>query len=295
MERTRRTRKELLDFVCNEIESLGVKIPPSSRWGQIKRLYEAAEGSLIPKDHPDYQFALEAERDVQMMAFVFDHIGDLKADPEFLVQLKKTVQDSPLPQEDRENSDGRNAQFHLYLAAICKKADMVPRFAEPDLICHSEKTAFAVAAKRIKNIDRLEERIRSARDQIVKAKLPGVIILDITLAINRENARPDLPYSDDDFVRLCQRELNAFIDTKIEKIRQMLRGTEVRGIILEASIVVHSADAKGEPTFIALTHGVPTVQHNRSRQLQFDRFRHNYDLGLYNPQNGAHRVPPRRR
>jgi len=295
MERSERSRKELLAFVLSQFATLGVTIRAGSRWWRIKHLYEANDGVLILPSNPDYDIAVEADRDLQVMTFVYDNIGDLQTDQEFLVQLQKCGSDSSLPQEDSEQSDGRNAQFHLLNTAICKKAGMSPRFAEPDIVCDIQGKSFGIAVKRIKNLNKLEKRISEARDQVKRSGLPGIIAIEITLAVNPTNERPTVVGSDNNFMDACRRSLTDFVTTKIDKYREKLRGTEVRGIVLDVSFIAHSPALNGEPVFLNMTYGICTVENNRRRSTEFHMFKNCFDKGLYNPQNRPHVVPVRRR
>lgn len=98
------------------------------------------------------------------------------------------MNDSVLPQQDRENSPGRDAQFELYLAAICQNAGLLPvDYEEPDVTCTVEGTKFGIAAKRLKRLSQIKNRIRKAADQIKNANLPGIIALDLSFARNQGN------------------------------------------------------------------------------------------------------------
>lgn len=295
MERTERSRKELLEFVLSQFALFEVAIRSGSRWWRIKSLYEANDGVPILRSNPDYDIAVEAERDLQVMAFIFDNIGDLKTDPEFLVQLQKCVSDSSLPQEDSDQSDGRNAQFHLLNIAICKKAGMSPCFAEPDIICDVGGRNFGIAVKRIKNLNKLEKRVSAARDQIKRCGFPGIIAVEVTLAVNPKNERPTLVVSDHSFMAACHDALTDFVTTKIDKYRDKLRGTEVRGIVLDVSFIAHSPALNGEPVYLNMTYGICTVENNRRRSMEFHKFKNAFDKGLYRPQSKPHPVPERLR
>jgi len=46
---------------------------------QMHRVLTRAKG-IIPRDHPDFETALEAERDLQVLAFVFEQTVTLGSD-----------------------------------------------------------------------------------------------------------------------------------------------------------------------------------------------------------------------
>ena len=69
------------------------------------------------------------------LKLVVDQMEAYRSHPAFLAS-RKLVQDAALPQGSKPQTPGRDAQFELYLAAICLRAGMVPvAYAEPDLTC----------------------------------------------------------------------------------------------------------------------------------------------------------------
>jgi hypothetical protein len=249
--------------------------------------------SVIPATHPDIEVALEAERDITELAFIFDNAEAFAGSTEFEFQLGLALKDAVLPQDNAGQSPGRDAQFHLYVAAICQKAGMSPAFAEPDLVCNVDGVQFGVAAKRLKNIERLEERFKSARDQIDKARLPGIVALELSVAWNRQNVRLPVSGHEDEFAALFSQSLKKFADDNIETLRRLSRGSDVRGVIIHTT---HIWDAKdGDTCAIGFSYGIPTVQFNRRREMEFYRFKARYDLGLDRRQNKPFRPPKRAR
>ena len=88
-----------------------------------------------------------------------------------------------LPNEDRSHSKGRDAQFELFVAAVCQNAGLHPvAREEPDVTCHIEGIKFGIAAKRIKSVTNLKKHVRKAAQQIEGAGFPGMIALDTNVA-----------------------------------------------------------------------------------------------------------------
>jgi hypothetical protein len=149
---TPRTRPELSSFVIDTIEAEGVSVPPSSRLSRMHDLYHSGFG-MIDADHPDYEIALEGERDMQLLAFAFDQVFQTESSDAYLMLVKKLVKDSVLPQNDRQNSPGRDAGFEIYIGAVCTAAQLLPvAWEEPDVL---DGTKYAFAAKRLKGIRNL--------------------------------------------------------------------------------------------------------------------------------------------
>ena len=133
------------------------------------RVLTEPRSRLAPYD-PHFEAALEGERDLQVLAFVFDCAAKMpNRRHEFCRLIRNALKDSLLPNEDRGQSKGRDAQFELFVAAVCQNAGLHPvKPEEPDVTCHIEGIKFGIAAKRIKNISNLEQHVRKAAVQIEK-------------------------------------------------------------------------------------------------------------------------------
>lgn len=277
----RRNRREAGEFVFDKFAQLGLSIPGGSRFHAIKSLYESSTEPFKP-DNPKYDVVLEAERDIQTMAFVFENCDGFSNSNEFLRLLRLVIKDSALPQSDREGSDGRDNQFHLYVAATCHRAGLLPRLQEPDIVCTLKDLEYGVAVKRIKNAKRLEERILGAAEQIQRARMPGIIACDISMAINRDNLRPDTVGKEDEFAERYLAAMSFYAERNFDSFCRWLKGTETRGVILHDSYVT---DARhGDAAFLGFSFGIGTVRHNARREKQFVAFKRQYDTGLHNRQ-----------
>jgi hypothetical protein len=181
-----RTRGENAAYVIEQVRALGLNPHPSSR---LMRMHRALSRGHVAFDDPDFATALEAERDLQHLGFAFDQVNADRTSPKFRQLARDLLCDSVLPQDSRERSPGRDAQFELYLAAICQRAGLLPvEYAEPDVTCVAQGKRFGIAAKRIKSESNVRGHVKKAADQIARAAMRGVIALDLTLAFNPANA-----------------------------------------------------------------------------------------------------------
>ncbi len=181
----RRTRGENANYVIEQVRALGLNPHPTSR---LMRMRDVLNSGFISFDDPEFVTALEAERDLEQLGFVFDQLKTHCDNDDFKSLVKKTLNDSFLPQNDRRQSAGRDSQFHLYLAAICQNAELHPvTYDEPDISCTIDGRRFSIAAKRIKSLTQFERRIGKAADQIQRIGRPGVIALELSLAWNPNN------------------------------------------------------------------------------------------------------------
>ncbi len=219
----RRTRAENAEFVIAAVKALGLQPHPQSRLMRMHRALTSA--SFVTWDSPDFETALEAERDLQVLAFVFENGEAQSPESEFGSLVKAALKDSVLPQDDRTQSKGRDAQFELFVAAICQSAGMHPvARQEPDVTCTVRGVKFAIAAKRLKSLASLGKRVREAALQIQKAALPGIIALDTSGALNRENKRITKPIPDREFGPLYKHGVDLFITEYHERLQEWVRG-----------------------------------------------------------------------
>src|SRR5205085_1600737 len=120
----------------DQVRALGLIPQPGSR---LIRMQQALNRGYVPFDHPDFFMALEAERDMQHLGFVFNQVNANCNKPRFLKLVKDLLKDSVLPQNNTGNTPGRDAQLELYLAAICQNAGLFPvEYEEPDVTCVAE-------------------------------------------------------------------------------------------------------------------------------------------------------------
>lgn len=66
-----RTRSETAEFVIASLNALGIEPHPQSRLMRMRRVLLDAAG-FIPPDNPDFETALEADRDMQLLEYVFE-------------------------------------------------------------------------------------------------------------------------------------------------------------------------------------------------------------------------------
>jgi hypothetical protein len=275
---TRRTRQELAEFVVDGIEALGIPVPPGSRYRRMRDLLVAANG-VIPRDHPEIELAFEAERDLQLLGLVLHQFGDHPPPGRFRQLLHDAVSDSVLPQQDRELSPGRDAAFELFVGAVCHSAGLAPvTWDEPDVTCVWNGVTYGLAAKRIKSARKLEKNIRDARKQIGRASLPGIIVLDTSLAFNPNNARIEAAIPDDVFGARYGGIVRRLWSRKQRQIQGLFRDLDVRGVILHDHQVRFQTN--GEWGLAGMTLTIPALARTHREQRAFDAFATLYTHGM---------------
>lgn len=260
-------------------------MPQSSRLRRLFDLYHSGQGTIAP-DHPDYDIAVEGERDMQLLGFAFDQLATTPASDEYRKLLKKLVMDSALPQHDRTESPGRDAGFEIYVGAVCTGAQLLPvTWEEPDVTCVLDNTKYGIAAKRIKNVKNLRARVKKAVEQIHRSKLPGMIVLDVGLAFNPSNSRIRQLH---ETVFLAEYESNfhATWSRYQPKVQELMGRSNVLGI------VVHDYHIRERPEgwqLAGITIRVPAEARGTEDRRIFERLSALYTFGLPNQSDASDR------
>jgi hypothetical protein len=277
----RRTHVESAEFVISSIEALGITVNPTSRLAQMKKVLSRPGDNIIPQNDPDFETALEGLREFTLLAFIFDNLKAHPEDSELRRKVKAAMKDSVLPQSDKSLSRGRDAQFELFVFAICLSANLTPvAFEEPDVTCVIESTKYGIAAKRVKSKNTLEDRIKDASRQIERVGLPGIIALDTCLALNPQNERFWKPMSNMTFGRLYSARMQRFMQKHDDRIQELVRGKGVRGIIIHDHLPRLIADNEWTTESMTVRHN--TARENSRRNKEFELFSRSYPKGLPN-------------
>jgi hypothetical protein len=277
----RRTRPENATFVVESVKALGLRVQAGSRVMQMYRTLTDESRPLIQPADPDFETAIEAERDLQVLAFVFDVAAAHPADQKFRDLVKLALGDSVLPQDNRKQSKGRDFQFELFVAAICQNAGLLPvQREEPDVTCVLQGVKYGLAAKRVKGAGNLHTRISKAGNQIERAHLPGIIVLETSLLFNPNNARITRPMSDDNFGKLHLQALCRCIKKYADRIHEWVGDKGVRGFIFHDQ-QVRRVDLNGNWCLEGMNLRFPLEHH----QCEFHCFADGYLAGLPNRVN----------
>jgi hypothetical protein len=152
--------------------------------------------------------------------------------------------------------------------------------AEPDVQCMVGNQRFGIAVKRVKNVKRLEERVRGAAKQIERCNLPGIIALDVSLALNPGNKRVWHPMSDETFRDLYHVAIHKFIELHHDDLQEWVRRRGVRGIVFHDHQVRLGVD--GHWWLESMTYRLCTARVNQRRNCEFAAFEGQYVRGLSN-------------
>lgn len=281
---TLRTRREISSFVLKSINDEGVSVPDSSRLSQMHKLYHSDQ-TIIAPDHPQYEVALEGERDMQLLAFSFDQLRDTDKTEAFRSRLELLVEDSVLPQDDAMNSPGRDAGFEVYVGGVCAAHLSPVAWGNPDVTCQHDGQTYGFEAKRIKNLNNLYSRVRKAVTQIVEANLPGIIVLDLALAFNPENRRLR-QMNETIFWADYEANFKATWRRYQSKVQQLMSRGHVLGIVVhDYHVRQHGSDWQ----LTGMTMRIPNETRPTADQRLFDKLSTLYTYGLPNQSDASAR------
>ena len=226
----RRSRRENAAYVIDQVRQLGLTAHLKSR---LMQMHDALNRDYVSYGDPEFAAALEAERDMQILGFVFDTMQEHRACAEFRNRVYCTLKDRVLPQDNLEESPGRDAQFELYVAAIAEKAGLRPVVCEePDVTCVVQGVKFGVAAKRLKSLSQFGKRVRQGINQVSRTKLPGIIAVDISLARDQNNAPIISPFESQMYRLIAPFAANQLFDKHHVDVFRWVRGTGVIAVVL---------------------------------------------------------------
>lgn len=281
----RRTLHEQAEYVRSAIEGMGLNINPSSRVGRMLNAICGPDGQprgpILRDDKKTFLVVREALRDLQLLCFIFD---ELAVSGKVQKMVRRVMKDSVLPQADTERSPGRDTQFELFVGAVANAAGLHPRFEEPDVVGTVGTLEFGIAAKRVKSIARVDDRVSEGARQIQDSGRPGIIAMDVSFAMNPDNVELTRPVAPEELKRAANKTRDWFRGEFESKILEATRGKEVRGVAIHDHIVVCEPD--GIWTLSAFYFPIPCAVMNQRRNREFGAIYDTYLRGL--PNRGAY-------
>jgi tetratricopeptide (TPR) repeat protein len=150
----------------------GVTLSPISRYGKARALL------LQPRElQQDRRAVLHATLDVTQFHVIVTVFAD---DAELWPTIERFLAKEPQIPVLVPQTTWRDYQTEFFLGAFLRYNGLPVMKAEPDWLAQSAHGPLGIAVKRIKNLDRLEERVREARRQIDREGLPGIVVVDLS-------------------------------------------------------------------------------------------------------------------
>ncbi|MBN1803651.1 MAG: hypothetical protein JW837_00230 [Sedimentisphaerales bacterium] len=273
-----RSLSEAANYVLRQFNCFVIKVPNNSRlileYKSVCKDNGSSRG-FIPEDDSNFDVAIEAQRDFRQLEFFFDQIDSDAQKANCVSILKQIIKDSVFPQDDKLNSQGRNAQAEAFVFAVCKNAGMNPLFEEPDVTCQVKGKKFGIAVKRIKNLSKIKPRLVEGKNQINKLGLPGIIFVEVTIAVNPQNYKI--------VTNENEQEVRDWWTAKMRNVTNSIlndvRNEEVRGIFLHECCPV--CFPEGQYLLRSMTYGISTSK-NEKQKNEWRQFKGAFIKGLPN-------------
>lgn len=257
------------------LAEMGFPIHPSSRVAQMCSAVRAPhlpDGQLLTEDDPRFNTALEGARDLQFLELGVDCISHLSPSGQHRLLLRDLTRDPVIPLAQDADSSGRDAQFHLLVAAGCVRAGMAPvTIGSSDVLCRTGSRPFVLEAKRIKALGRLEQRTKDAAKQIAKTALPGAVAVDISSALNPHNRRCHRIMPDSEFHDLYASRFDRFVDRITPILRHWLAPYATLGVVLHHHVIRAAPHSQWTvDLFTAFVELHPTLARRRAMWRDFE-------------------------
>lgn len=282
--------KTVSTIILEGYKALGLELKPTSRIAIQIDSYLDKRGVLpqiLEPDHPLFQTALEALRDLNQIGFSLDQLLPVCPADELARRFSKLLQDNTLPQDSPTKSPGRDAQLEVFIAALCARAGLAPVFDEsPDIRCNLNGDVIGIAVKRIKSTpdrfpDRLRERVREATKQIERSKLPGIIAVDISQSLNPTNWRVPMEVSDAHFTAIFHATAARFRARFEKSLLESTAGTGVRGMVVFDHVPRCAPNGKWHFELMCWT--INLCPFNQRRRREFDAFDRRFSYAVNHP------------
>lgn len=273
-----RSLSEAAKYVLGRFEHYGINVPASSRFTRLRDAVCNDDGGsrgYISENNSHFETAREALRDIRQLEFFFEQIERDSDKGTYACIVKQILDDSVLPQNDTRNSHGRDAQAEAFAFGVCKSAGMSPVFEEPDVTCAMGGRKIGIAVKRIKSCSQLEKRLKKAAKQIQKTSLPGIVSVEVTLAVNPKNHTIVTNQDEGGVRRWWKDKQRKIVDDWDPRLRQTLGSKGVLGIFLHEHCPVCF---KGDYVYRCMTYGIETAS-NEKRILWLE-FKNRFRQGL---------------
>jgi hypothetical protein len=218
-------------------------------------------------------------RDFHELEFFFDQIASDPDKSKYQDMVAKLLDDSVLPQKDRMQSPGRNAQAEAFVFAVCQSADMRPSFGEPDVVCEIDQQRLGIAVKRLKTPAQFEKRLKEAAEQIQRSGLLGVISVEVTLAVNPKNHSIITPEGDGGIGQWWSEKMRDTVTHLNDGVWSSVGAKGVLGVFLHEHCPVNT---NGHYVLQSMTYGRETASDDKRRL--WSQFQTRFINGLPNLQ-----------
>lgn len=152
---------------------------------------------------------------------------------------------------------------------------MNPLFEEPDVTCQLKGKKYGVAVKRIKNLSKIKTRLVEGENQIHGSGLPGIIFVEVTIAMNPQNYSIVTNGDEQKVKEWWGLEMRRTTNSVLKDVQN----EEIRGIFLHGCCPVRFPD--GQYLLRGMTYGILTAK-NYEQKNEWKQFKDTFVKGLPN-------------
>lgn len=243
--------EEVLNWVNRHSSS--IHIDPSSRIPLLCRTVIKMSGHNTESDNPKHAQLVQSLKDVQEMWLIVRVFGDQLVAPPFRGPLIRSLKDNVIPAEDPvKSTQGRDAQFELFLAAIACRAGLVAAHegeGQPDWIFATPLRRWSLEAKRVKSSSALKGHIDKASDQISNSSIGGIIAVDISAFDGIENRKLDQFVPDGTLADAREKMGSHIHEHVVPDLREKI-GSRPVGLLIMHDFIICPAAVHTDGTFV---------------------------------------------
>ncbi len=176
-----------VDHIYRQFASLGIATVAASRMNAYRRALRDLRGAAVAKRRltlREGELLIATIVETHQLHVIVRAAVSSRRPEEWRTQLLKLVSGPAHIRRESKHSPAHDFQFEAFVAAIAELSGYSVRFEEPDLVVsEGSECVLGIAAKRVRSPRRAEARCREAVKQIQSATVPGLVALDLSLAL----------------------------------------------------------------------------------------------------------------
>lgn len=195
----------------------------------------------VPKSDPRWLTLIEATKDLHEYHYIVEVLGSRLSQTPFLDVLRRSMKDHLLSSQPSPDTDGRDAQFELFMAAVATRVGFVverfgPGMADWDMRIPTNR--LSMECKRLKSLDALQHNLKKAAEQIDSSPVGGIAVIDMSMAVNRGVLVVDGPRTETEVLDAGAQRTQFFVNEFEGRIRHWVEGSNIGVVVLHDHVLV---------------------------------------------------------
>ncbi len=270
---------DAIQFVDTELGKLRLNLKPGMRFDLMRRAFLTEDGTprTVDPDDPQFAVAIEALRDVTLLEFILENRPAGVSEVELRTELNTMLKDHVDPVAafaSSAPSRGRAKQVELFVAAMCERAGLHPveLVEPPDVRCRFDGRFLGFAVKRPQSQDNIQKLLSDGAEQVQRAGIPGILFVDLSLALNQKNEWILRPMDDASFELAFRLALRTWWDREQARMVPHIRDRGVFALLLQVHVPRQILGVGWRLSSLQMLVQVPDGTHNAvQRARRFER------------------------